>query len=266
MESIQAFTFNGIRTLIGAVILMAFLLIKSPKFSRELIKKGLILGSIFFIASNLQQFAFYYSTAGKIAFITAFYMFFVPIIGRLLGRKITAVTWFCVFLGLVGLFLLCINPEDLTELNKGDLFALGCSVFYAIHIMLVDKFTQGETDDKLEGVKLSALQFLLSGTISFILMFVFENPQLNAIKIATPALLYSGIMSCCLAYTFQILGQKHCEPVTASLLMCLESVFAVISAAIVLKEVPTLTEGIGCIVMFTAIVISQLSEAKQQKD
>lgn len=266
MESIQAFTFNGIRTLIGAVILMAFLLIKSPKFSRELIKKGLILGSVFFIASNLQQFAFYYSTAGKIAFITAFYMFFVPIIGRLLGRKITAVTWFCVFLGLVGLFLLCINPEDLTELNKGDLFALGCSVFYAIHIMLVDKFTQGETDDKLEGVKLSALQFLLSGTISFILMFIFENPQITSIKIATPALLYSGIMSCCLAYTFQILGQKHCEPVTASLLMCLESVFAVISAAIVLKEVPTLTEGIGCTVMFTAIVISQLSEAKQQKD
>lgn len=263
MQSIQAFTFNGIRTLIGALLLFVFLIFASPKISKKTLQNGLILGVVFFIASNLQQYAFYYSTSGKIAFITAFYMFFVPIIGRIIGRKISGITWLCVFMGLIGLFFLCINPEDMTEINKGDLYALGCAIFYAIHIMLVDKFTAESDGDSLSGVKLSFLQFALSGTISIICMFLIENPQISSIKIALPALLYSGIMSCGLAYTFQILGQKHCEPVTASLLMCLESVFAVISAAIVLREIPTLTEGIGCIIMFVAIIISQIADGKK---
>ena len=263
MESIEAFTFNGIRTLIGAFVLGVAILIKSPRTSIKTIKKGIILGIVFFFASNLQQYAFYYSTAGKIAFITAFYMFFVPIIGKMLGRKISAITWLCVFMGLVGLFLLCMNPEDLTNINYGDLFALGCAVVYAIHIMCVDKFTSEDTSDAWEGVKLSCLQFLIAGVISIILMFIIETPQIASIKIALPSLLYSGIMSCGVAYTFQILGQKHCEPVTASLLMCLESVFAVLCAALILKEIPTLTEGIGCVIMFTAIIISQLYEGKK---
>ncbi|MCQ2531625.1 MAG: DMT family transporter, partial [Saccharofermentans sp.] len=123
MESIEAFTFNGIRTLIGAAVLGTFILIKCPKTSMHTIKKGVILGVIFFFASNLQQYAFYYSTAGKIAFITAFYMFFVPIIGTFLGKRHRLIIWLCVAMGLVGLFLLCINPADMTAINKRDLFA-----------------------------------------------------------------------------------------------------------------------------------------------
>lgn len=266
MESIEAFTFNGIRTLIGAAVLGTFILIKCPKTSIHTIKKGVILGVIFFFASNLQQYAFYYSTAGKIAFITAFYMFFVPIIGTFLGKRHRLIIWLCVAMGLVGLFLLCINPEDMTAINKGDLFALGCAFVYAIHIMTVDHFTSEETADKFEGVKISCLQFLTSGIVSVILMFIVETPNLTNIRTATPALLYSGIMSCSIAYTFQILGQKHCEPVTASLLMCLESVFAVLSAAIILKEIPTIQEGLGCIIMFAAIVISQLAPTASSED
>jgi len=264
MQSIDAFTFTGIRTTLGMLFLLPFTLIinKGFDFKKETLKKGLILGVVFSIAQNFQQFAFYYSTSGKIAFITAFYMFFVPLISVVfLRKKIAVLTWLSIFIGLIGLFLLCINPEDLTSINLGDVLALFCAIFYAIQIMLIDKFLE----DGTSGVQLSFMQFFVAAIISIIAMFIFEQPNLADIKTAAPSLLYSGIMSCGIAYTLQIVGQKHASPVVASLLMCLESVFAVISAALILQENMLPRELAGCLVMFGAIILSQVSESLSSK-
>ena len=263
MKSIDAFTFTGIRTTLGAIALLPIVLIinKGMDLRKSTLKMGLILGIVFSIAQNFQQFAFYYSTSGKIAFITAFYMFFVPLFSVFLGKKIKLLTWLAILMGLFGLFLLCINPSDLTKINLGDVLALICAVFYAVQIMLIDKFTEKD----ISGVQLSFMQFTVAAVISIIAMFIFEHPVIADIKTAAPSLLYSGIMSCGVAYTFQIIGQKHANPVVASLLMCMESVFAVIAAALVLHQGMSLREGAGCVIMFAAIVISQLSESLSQR-
>lgn len=268
MESIQAFTFAGIRTLLGAFVLVPVVLIKNRGFrldssTRKTLQKIIPLGVVFCIAGNFQQFAFYYSTSGKIAFITALYMFFVPLFGLFFKKKVSLPTWIAVFMGFIGLFLLCMNPDEITAINRGDILALFCAVFYAIHIMLIDHVCE---NPEIDGVMLSCGQFFVSGILSIILMFVFEQPQLDLIIKAAPALAYSGIMSCGVAYTFQILGQKHCEPVVASLLMCLESVFAVIAGALFLHEMLSVRELIGCIIMFAAIIISQLVQISPKKN
>ena len=264
MRSIDAFTFTGIRTALGMLFLLPFTLIinKGFDFKKETLRKGLILGIVFSIAQNFQQFAFYYSTSGKIAFITAFYMFFVPLFSVLfLRKKIAVLTWISILIGLIGLFLLCINPEELTNINLGDVLALICAIFYAVQIMLIDKYLE----DGTSGVQLSFMQFFIAAIISVIAMFIFEQPNLADIKTAAPSLLYSGIMSCGIAYTLQIVGQKHASPVVASLLMCLESVFAVITAAIILHENMLPREMAGCLIMFGAIILSQVSESLSSK-
>lgn len=264
MQSIDAFTFTGIRTVLGMLFLLPFTLIinKGFDFSKKTLRKGLILGIVFSIAQNFQQFAFYYSTSGKIAFVTSFYMFFVSLFSVIfLKKKIAVLTWLSILMGLVGLFFLCINPEDVTNINLGDILALICAVFYAVQIMLIDKFLEEGTS----GVQLSFMEFFVAGVISVIAMFIFEQPNLTDIKTAAPSLLYSGIMSCGIAYTLQIVGQKNASPVVASLLMCLESVFAVITAAIILHEGMLPREIIGCVVMFSAIILSQVSESLSAK-
>ena len=263
MESIDAFTFTALRTTLGALVLIPVIIIFKRKFDTRpsTLIAGVVLGFVFSIAQNLQQFAFYYSTSGKIAFITAFYMFFVPLFSIFLRKKVRLIVWCSIILGLIGLFLICINPEDMTAINPGDMLAFGCAVFFAVQIMLIDHFTGKD----INGVQLSFMQFVVAAAISWVCMFVFEKPELPNIITAAPALAYSGIMSCGIAYTLQILGQRHASPVVASLLMCLESVFAVITAALVLQEMMSVRELAGCIIMFAAIVISQLPSRTSQE-
>lgn len=275
MESVDAFTFQAIRTLMGAFVLVPFILFRNIGKKRDLKKEdkmqlkiqnrktwiyGSILGVFLACASNFQQFAFYYSSAGKIAFITAMYMFFVPLLGLFFKKRIPVLTWLCIALGFVGLYFLVINGRDIGELNRGDMLAFICALFFAGQIMLIDKFA-GECD----GVKLSCVQFFVSGMISFVLMFIFEKPQLSSIKNAMIPLLYSGVMSCGVAYTLQIVGQKYCESTLASLLMCMESVFACLAAAVLLNEKLTVSEISGCVIMFTAIIIPQIKEMALKK-
>ncbi len=263
MESIDAFTFTALRTTLGALVLIPVIIIFNRKFDMRpsTLIAGVVLGVVFSVAQNLQQFAFYYSTSGKIAFITAFYMFFVPLFSVFLRKKVRLIVWLSIVLGLVGLFLICINPEDMTAINPGDMLAFGCAVFFAVQIMLIDHFTGKD----ISGVQLSFMQFVVAAVISWVAMFIFEKPELPNIITAAPALAYSGIMSCGIAYTLQILGQKHASPVVASLLMCLESVFAVITAALVLQEMMSMRELAGCIVKFAAIVISQVPARTSQE-
>ena len=270
MEHIDAFSFSGIRMVFGVCVLLPFIIVRDKMqnkklpddkkiklFDKKLLVCGGLLGVVFFFACNLQQFAFYYTGAGKIAFITALYMFFVPLFGLCFKKRVPWLTWVCVAFGFVGLWFLCIDPANLGGINVGDLLAMGCAVFFAVQILMIEKFAQ-----QIDGVKLSCMQFLVAGTMSCICMFVFENPSLPAIGNAIVPLLYAGVMSCGIAYTLQIVGQKYTESTIASLIMCMESVFAVLASALLLNEVMTTREVIGCVVMFVAIILSQLSEMK----
>lgn len=228
------------------------------KNDRRTMAYGALMGVFLAAATNFQQFAFNYSTAGKIAFITAMYMFFVPLFGLFLKKRIPLLTWGCILLGFAGLFCLCFKGGENFTLNKGDVLALICAVFFTFQILLIEKFSAS-----CDGIKLSCAQFFTAGTISFVLMLIFEKPAWAGIRQAGLALLYSGIMSCGVAYTLQVIGQKYCEATIASLLMCMESVFAALSAAILIHERLTGREILGCVIMFTAIVISQLSGLKK---
>ena len=270
MESVEAFTFNGIRMTMGAIILLPCILVRDKLTSRSLsaeqkkVKKqsdkkalgyGALLGIIFCIASNIQQHAFLYTGSGKIAFITALYIFFVPVLGIFLRKRTPLLTWLCVVIGFAGLYFLCVDPSDIGDINKGDLLALGCAAVFAVHILAIEKFAA-----KADGLRLSAMQFLVGGVLSGVMMFIFEKPSISGILGASVPLLYAGVMSCGVAYTLQIIGQKYTEATVASLLLCMESVFGVIAAAIILGERLKGREIIGCVIMFTAIILSQFSE------
>lgn len=275
MQEIEAFTFNGIRTLLGAAVLFPFIIIRDHVNGKNMsddeiqdkrladkrvIRSGFILGIVFCGASNFQQFAFYYSASGKIAFITALYMFFVPLFGLFLHKRVSVLTWICIAFGFLGLYFLSIDPTNVSAINQGDILAFICAILYAAHILLIDQYVSD-----VDGTKLSCMQFIVSGIISCILMFIFESPNFGSIENAAIPLLYSGVMSCGLAYTFQIIGQKYVDATIASLLMCMESVFAVLSGAVILHEIMTAREIIGCIIMFVAIILSQISEMKNSK-
>lgn len=276
--SVEAFTFTGVRTVIGALFLLPFIItrdkISEKKMSKEEIQKrkqidkktikyGVIIGIFLCAATNFQQFAFYEpgASAGKIAFITAMYMFFVPIFGLVFFKKrIPLITWFCIFVGFIGLYFLCFETAGFEAINFGDVLTFICAIFFTLQILFIERFAP-----ECDGIKLSCVQFFTAGIISLVLMFIFESPNLSQIKEGILPILYSGIMSCGFAYTMQVVGQKYCEATIASLLMCMESVFATISAAIYLHETLTGREIIGCAVMFAAIIISQLSDKFKKK-
>ena len=281
MERVQAFTFNGIRTLMGAATLLPFLLLRGARLrrretpgqtaarkaeQRRMLLPGVGLGLILCLASNLQQQAFYYSTGGKIAFITAFYMIFVPVFGLVFGKRISWVIWLCVGMGLAGLYLLCVGDGGFSQINRGDLLTFACAAVFAAHILAIERFSHFE-----DSIRLSFTQFLVSGGVTAALALLFESPDPAAIRAAILPLLYSGVLSCGVAYTLQIVGQKYTESTVASLLMCSESVFGVVCSAIVLHERLTARETAGCAVMLAAILLSQLApqkpdRAKQQKE
>lgn len=277
METVEAFTFNGIRTLFGAATLLPIILIKDfvairkngkpektkiKKETKKILIGGTVMGIALCFASNLQQYAFSYPdhSPGKIAFITAFYMFFVPLIGLLFKKRISPVMWLCVALGTFGLYFLCVRGVGFSAVTKSDMFTLACALFYAVHILVIEKFAADS-----DAVKLSFTQFVVSGTLTCIIMFITETPTIPAIHQSILPLLYSGVMSCGLAYTFQIVGQKYTESTVASIIMCLESVFGVICSALMLQKMLTVNEIIGCIIMFAAIIISQFSDKIEER-
>lgn len=270
MQSVEAFTFNAVRMLMGAVVLFPCILVKDrlgakkltaqqkqdkKRNDRKALKYGALLGVIFCIASNIQQQAFLYTESGKIAFITALYMFFVPVLGLFIKKRTPLLTWFCVALGFAGLYFLCVDPSDMGNINKGDLLAMGCALVFAVHILAIEKFSANA-----DGLRLSAMQFFVGAVLSAVMMFIFETPKIGNMIDAWLPLTYAGVLSCGVAYTLQIVGQKYTEATVASLLMCMESVFGVIASAIILGERLTLRELIGCVIMFAAIILSQLSE------
>lgn len=275
-SGVEPFSFQGIRTLLGAFVLVPYILISDKVSKKDLSEEeilqrkkvgiksviyGAICGIPFCIAINLQQWAFVFEpSAGKIAFITAVYMFFVPIIGLFFRKRVPLLTWICVILGFIGLYFLCIKGEGFGGINLGDVLSLACAFFFCVQILCLERFAP-----ECDGIKLSCAQFFTGGLISLILMFIFDNPDPVALKAAVVPILYSGILSCGIAYTLQVVGQKYCEATIASLLMCMESVFAVLSEAVIIKKIPTGWEILGCVIMFAAIILSQLADIIKSK-
>ncbi len=258
---IGPFTFNGIRSMIGSVALLPLVafLGKSPKDATGQptpIKKQFFYGSVcglcLFLATNLQQIGIAYTTAGKSGFVTALYVVLVPVFGLIfLKKKSSWNIWAAVVLSALGLYLLCVTEGF--SVQKGDAITFFCAIVFAVHILTVDRVS-----DRIAGVTLSCLQFFVSGSLSLICMVIFEDPSWVQIKAAAFPLLYAGVLSCGVAYTLQIVGQKHTDPTVASILMSLESVFAVLSGWIILNETMSTKEIFGCVVMFGAILFAQL--------
>ncbi len=259
MDFIGPFTFNAVRSLIGALVLLPLVCARRSRASvkpsdedrKRLWTAGILCGLILTVASNLQQIGLLYTTVGKSGFITALYIILVPVLGIFLGRKTSLTTWISVALAVAGLYLLCMSEK--LVLGRGDLLTVLCAVVFSFHIMAVDTKAVN-----LDGVAVSCIQFLTCAVLSGIAMLITEHPSLQALWAARIPILYAGVMSCGVAYTLQIVGQQGVEPTLASLLMSLESVVAVLAGWILLGQVLTIREGIGCIVMFIAIILAQL--------
>ena len=268
MDYIGGFTFNAIRNIIGAITLVPVILIFSKqdpaadqnpadrqKARKTLITGGICCGILLCLASNFQQFGIKYTTVGKAGFITACYIIIVPIIGIFLKKKCSPFIWIAVLLSLGGLYLLCISPGEGFSIGKGDTLVLICAVLFSFHILTVDHFSP-----LVDGVKMSCIQFLVCGILSGIPALIFENPNITNILQAWMPILYAGILSCGVAYTLQIVGQKGMNPTVASLIMSLESCISVIAGWLILGQNLSSREIFGCVLMFGAIMLAQLPQ------
>ena len=269
MEYIGPFTFNGIRSIVGGITLLVFLVLrngfKKNKKQDDRADKpsktftlfcGVVCGVCLFAGTTLQQMGMVYTTAGKAGFITALYIVLVPLLGIFLGKKIRPVVWGGVVLAIVGLYLLCVG-EDFT-VNKGDMLVLLCSFAFTIHIAFVDKVSQ-----QIDGVVISCIQLFVCGFISIPGMLLWEEIDWSLIMQCIIPILYAGVLSCGVAYTLQIVAQKYTEPTVASMIMSLESVFALLSGMVILKEKIKPLEILGCVIMFVAIILAQLPEKSE---
>lgn len=271
MDYLGPFTFACVRNFVGGIVLIPVIYLLAalnkkssseealvPKTEDEkkaekkiLISGGIACGLAMFVAGSFQQVGMLYTTAGKAGFITALYIVLVPILGLFIKKKVSPKIWGCVAIAACGLYLLCIK-EGFT-IGKGDLLVLLCAFGFSIHILIIDYYSP-----KTDGVKMSCIQFFICGILSAVVMFIFENPEVGLILKSWMPILYAGVLSSGVAYTLQIIAQKDTDPTIASLLLSLESVFAVLAGMLVLHEVLSGREVLGCVLMFVAIIIAQL--------
>ena len=265
MDLLGPIAFNGIRTLVGALSLIPVILImgrgkkqKEP-WNKTLIIGGICCGLALCAASNVQQIGLYYTSVSHTGFITALYVVIVPLMGLFLRKKVSPVMWCCVAASAVGLYLLCIPASGFGQINVGDIIIFVCAICFAVHILIIDHFSP-----KVDGVKLSCIQFFVAGVVSLVIMpfadpaLGFALPTAENISASWFTILYAGIVSCGIAFTFQVLGQKDTEPAIASMILCLESVFALLAGMVFLGEMMSMREIVGCVIMFAAIIVANL--------
>lgn len=272
---VDPFTFNGLRSLLGGIALLPLILYrKKTKQLSDLAHKspvkpapaghiwllgGICCGICLLLGSTLQQFGIERTTVGKAGFITALYIIFVPIASALIFRKtLTPPVLVSALLGLLGLYLLCMKES--LSLNRGDTLVFLCALAFTAHILTIDYFTA-----YVDGVVLSCLQFFFVGLISLPFILLWERPSLTDILKAGVPILYAGFMSCGIGYTLQIVGQKDMDPTIASLLLSLESVFSALAGWIILGQKLSGRELIGCVVMFSAIVLATTGDSLMEK-
>lgn len=267
-EYVGAGTYLALRTYIGIIFLLPFVLYRDKKDikdsglgpqelqdkrSREkqaFIKGGMLAGLFIFLASFAQQYGIAYTSVAKAGFLTTLYVVFVPVISLLFGRRFDNKIWISIALSVIGMYLLCMNGSFYLEI--GDALMILSALGFSVQILAVSRYSK-----RIDPVKLTLAQFIVEAMLATIVMIVLERPGLSSIHSALPAILYAGIFSSGIAYTLQSLGQKNLNPAIASIAMCLESVFGTLSGWIVLGQKLSLREATGCILMFVAIVLTQ---------
>lgn len=269
MAYIGPFTYNGVRSILGGLVLLPCIgfLDKirggagdhagSEKAGKQLLIGGLCCGLILFAASSFQQLGIQYTTVGKAGFITAMYILLVPIMGLFIHKKVGFKVWIGVAFAVCGLYLLCMNGG--LRLEKGDALVLVCAVIFSLHILVIDYFSP-----RVDGVRMACIQFWVCGILSMIFSFILETPQPAGILAAWKPVCYGGIMSCGVAYTLQIVGQRDMNPTVASLILSLESVVSVVAGFLILHQTMSLRELLGCCLMVVAIVLAQLPEGRRR--
>ena len=262
MDYVGPFTFQGIRCGIGAIALLPIIYLFDLKagYGREfgkrfcdkkLWKAALSCAIPLYFATNLQQLGMVTVDAGKSGFITAMYIVFVPVIGFFLRKKTSPMVPISIVIAVIGLYFL--SCMGVTSVSTGDLLLLICAVAFALQIIFVDKYAE-----QVDPLRLNCLQAAICSVGSCIVMFFTEEPTVDGIQNGIWALCYAGVLSMGIAYSLQILGQKYLEPTLASLIMSLESVIAVLCGVIFLKETMTGWEILGCVLVFIAVILSQI--------
>lgn len=271
MKYIGPFTFNAIRCVLGGLVLIPVILVLKKKKEtgaenqekedkKTLWAGGIACGVILCIASNLQQFGIMEASVGKSGFFTALYIVMIPVIGIFIGKRPGIKLWFCVALAVVGMYLLCMKDGSFT-IERADIMLLLCALAFSFHILVVDYFSP-----KVDGVKMSCIQFFVCGVLSAVGMLFTETPDISNIQAAWLPLLYAGLLSCGVGYTLQIVGQKGINPVIASLIMSLESVISALAGWVILGQVLSPKEILGCVLMFVAIIITQIPIGNKKTD
>lgn len=269
MDHVGPLTFICIRNFLGSIVLLpviAFFDKRKPKeevmpwTDKNLIKGGVITGIFLFLAASSQQIGMLDTSTGKAGFITTFYIVMVPVFSIFLKKKPGNMIWVSVVIAIVGLYFLCMNPGEKFILQGGDIWLLACAILFAFQILAADKFAPN-----VDCLKLSAIEFFVVGVLSFVPMLL-EKPEISGILSAWVSIGYAGVFSSGVAYTLQMVAQSKVKPAIASLLMSFESVFAVIFGFLILREKLSLFQGLGCIIMFIAVLLAQFApEGKVKK-
>ena len=273
MDYMGPFTFNASRSLIGGIVLLPLIAVRErsrkknggeaePPEKKKARRKVTLLGGCccglaICTASMFQQYGIQYTTVGKAGFITTLYIIIVPIMGLFFGKKVRRIVWAGAALAAAGMYLLCVN--ETLSLNKGDLLVFLCAVIFSVHILVIDYFSP-----KADGVKLSCIQFFVAGILCTIGAFLLETPSWDALVSGAVPVLYAGVMSCGVAYTLQIIGQRNLDPTVASLILSLESVVSVLAGWVILDQTMNGKEIFGCVLVFAAVILVQLPGKKPQ--
>jgi drug/metabolite transporter (DMT)-like permease len=262
MEHIGPFLFNGLRFLLGSLSLIPLIIWlkhkngnSTPSFSGKLLKGGLAAGIVLYAAASLQQAGIVHTTAGKAGFITGLYVILVPLFGLFIGQKTGKNLWIGAIIAVCGLFLLTFSGKLLIE--KGDMLVLLSAFFWAVHVQLINSLVK-----KLPALPLSALQFAVCGILSLATSLVFETTIPGGVQKAAIPLLYGGLLSVGVAYTLQVVAQRHVHPAYASIILSFETVFAAIGGWLILNESLTPRNLTGCLLMLVGIVIVQVRDFK----
>lgn len=281
MDYVGPFTYNGVRCILGGLVLMPCIMLldriqgrrsnrtreqtaggdslvvcsaqEDKKERNTLLVGGMCCGLLLFTASSFQQFGIQYTTVGKAGFITAMYILLVPLLGLFVHKKVGMKVWIGVAFAVCGLYLLCMGNGF--SLKMGDALVMVCAVLFSLHILVIDYFSP-----KVDCVRMSCIQFWVCGILSLLCSFLLESPDLGSILAAWKPVCYGGIMSCGVAYTLQIVGQKGMNPTVASLILSLESVVSVVAGFLILHQTMSGRELLGCLSMVIAIVLAQLPQ------
>ena len=281
MDAMQPFTFNAVRLLIAGLALLPCIRLldalerrraasqadaaapapartMTPAQRRTLWVGGICCGLALTVGSGFQQLGIAATSAGKAGFVTALYIVLVPLSGLFFRRPVRTTVWVAVGLCTLGLFLLCVT-ETLT-IGTGDVYLLLCAAAYTVHILVIDHFSP-----RTDCVRMSCIQFFVASALCAVMMAFTEKPTLAGILAGWVPLLYAGVLSGGMGYTLQMIAQRDTDPTVASLLMCLESVFAVLAQWVILRELLTVRELVGCSVMLVGIILAQLPMRAVQK-